>query len=139
MTWGNQKWKGAAPSFSKRDERISKKEKLVKRRKKELAIIRVADPRAWIKKYFKAASDKNELIFIEIIGMKASRFNSSPNQAPNQDEDEIEIKTPKSKIGKNILEDKEKKATKKRNKISFTGYEPISLKLAYLFINYLVV
>lgn len=45
--------------------------------------------------------------------MKASRFNSSPNQAPNQDEDEIEIKTPKSKIGKNILEDKEKKATKK--------------------------
>lgn len=57
MTWGNQKWKGALANFNKR-ARVNKIEaKKKKEREKNLAIISRADPRAWIKKYFKADSE----------------------------------------------------------------------------------
>lgn len=58
ITWGNQKWKGALASFNK----IAKKINVVLINKKEVERkpdeISKADPKAWIRKYFKAASEK---------------------------------------------------------------------------------
>lgn len=58
MMGGNQKWTGAAPVLSSRALRISRLG-LIKKTLIEVALIRIAaEPRAWIRKYFKAASDE---------------------------------------------------------------------------------
>ena len=58
MTWGNHKWKGAAPSFKRRAIRskveVKVEEKIIIHVDKMIMV----DPKAWIKKYFKAASEK---------------------------------------------------------------------------------
>ena len=55
---GNQKWTGAAPSFRNRAIKIIDLG-LVENRVIEAAPAKIiADLRAWIKKYFKAASDE---------------------------------------------------------------------------------
>ena len=58
MIWGNQKWKGAAPSFNRRAEIIITNEILGWNSNKDLLKMIRDDPKAWIKKYLMAASDK---------------------------------------------------------------------------------
>lgn len=56
------------------------------------------DPSAWIKKYFKAASEEYWLSLIEIKGIKDNKFNSSPIQAPNHELEHVANKIPKIKV-----------------------------------------
>lgn len=64
ITLGNQKWKGAAPIFIKREIFITEDVKLYK---KELSLIKIMkksnliDVKVWIKKYLIIASDINIL------------------------------------------------------------------------------
>lgn len=58
ITEGNQKWTGAAPLFNKREAQISVWGRL-KKSKYDGALAKIMhDPKAWIKKYFRAASDE---------------------------------------------------------------------------------
>lgn len=57
MTWGNQKWKGAAPSLRRRAKEINESETIGIKNVKVEDKMMMADPRAWIKKYFREASD----------------------------------------------------------------------------------
>lgn len=63
--------------------------------------MRIVEARAWIKKYLIAASERKGQSLVVIRGMKESRFNSSPNQAPNQEVEEIDNTVPVSKVEKN--------------------------------------
>lgn len=61
-----------------------------------------------LKRYFKAAS-WNE----EIRGIEDMRLNSSPIQAPNQEEDEMERRIPNDKEEKNKIYEEESKIKKR--------------------------
>lgn len=62
----------------------------------DVALIRImAEPRAWTKKYFKAASDEYELNLDEMMGMKERRFSSSPSQLVNHELAEVAMTIPK--------------------------------------------
>lgn len=53
---------------------------------------------AWIKKYFKDASEYNKLLLFLIKGIKLIKLISKPIQQPNHELDEIEINELKNKI-----------------------------------------
>lgn len=62
-----------------------------------MVIKRKMDAKAWVRKYFKAASE--DIIFLLAIkGIKDNKLTSSPTQAPNQEEEETEIRVPKIKV-----------------------------------------
>lgn len=103
ITGGNQRCKGAAPIFNNKAILINKLGlELNKSSVGDLAKI-AAEPKAWIRKYFKAASAAYILSFDEIIGIKDRRFNSNPIQAVNHDGDEIAIKTPNIRVHMNNI------------------------------------
>jgi hypothetical protein len=56
-------------------------------------IRRTEEAKAWVRKYFRAASAEN-LLDLVIKGMNDSRFNSNPIQTPNQVELVMVIKVP---------------------------------------------
>lgn len=89
ITCGNQKWKGAAPSFNNKAV-VIKIIKLWLNTYSTVPIMIRAEPKAWTKKYFKDASDIYWLSLELIKGIKDIKFNSSPHQAPNQDSEEID-------------------------------------------------
>ena len=60
----------------------------------------IVEARAWIRKYFRADSDKNEFGLVVIRGINDIRFISNPIQAPNQEEEEIEIRVPEINVKK---------------------------------------
>ena len=94
---GNQKWNGAEPAFkSKAVDKGAEKSIFIVIITAEIR--RIVDPSAWIKKYFKAASDEYWLFLIKISGIKDNKFNSSPIQAPNHELEEIEIIIPSVKV-----------------------------------------
>ena len=68
--------------------------------------------------------------------MNESRFNSKPNQALNHELDETAIKIPNKSDDPNIIRLGFEVKIKKRSRSSYTGYEPVSLSLAYLFLVY---
>lgn len=77
----------------------------------------IDEPKAWIKKYFKAASEEYWLFLEEMSGIKDKRFSSSPIQAPNQEEDEMERRVPNIRVEKNkIWEEESEKKRKKEQK-----------------------
>lgn len=104
ITWGNQKCIGAAPNFNNKASLREIEKTVNEKRSRDLEKIIIEDPSAWIKKYFKAASEEN-LFFSEIIkGMNEIRFNSRPAQAENQKELETARIEPSIKVKiKNIL------------------------------------
>lgn len=53
---------------------------------------------AWIKKYFRAASEDNKFFELEIKGINLIRLISNPIQHPNQELAEIVIKVLKKRI-----------------------------------------
>lgn len=80
---------------------------------KEEDIMMTEEPNAWIKKYFRAASEEYWLFLEEIKGIKDIRFSSSPIQAPNQDEEEMERSVPKDREVKNKICEEESKIKKR--------------------------
>lgn len=58
----------------------------------------MAEAKAWVKKYFKAASVENWLFLLDIRGIKDKRLISNPIQAPNQVEAEMVIKVPITRV-----------------------------------------
>jgi len=100
ITWGSQKWKGAAPILIARAmemvvliieieldelfEKISIEEK-----------IKRMDAMAWAMKYLMAVSVDWGFILFTMMGIKLIRLISNPNQQINQEEEEVAIKVPK--------------------------------------------
>ena len=99
MTEGNQKWRGAAPTFRNRDRIIINggKEYVIYRSRD--AVSRSVEPRAWVRKYFKVASlDKMLSLLASIMGTKDIRFSSRPNQAVIQFGAEAARREPASNV-----------------------------------------
>lgn len=99
-TEGSQKCKGARASFRVRGAAINKFDmfKVVS----NIIWIKAKEAHAWIMKYFKE-------VFVEVFdknmrGKNINIFNSSPNQAINQEEEERVIKIPIKVPKKNIKE-----------------------------------
>jgi hypothetical protein len=111
ITPGNQKWRGAAPIFSSKDDLIKvlikgfdvKSVFEVPKIKAANTTVnkRVAEAKAWIKKYFKEASVVIKLEELVIKGIKDRRLISRPTQAPNQEFAEILIIVPLKRVKMN--------------------------------------
>jgi hypothetical protein len=56
---------------------------------------KIAEAIAWVRKYFKEASEENKFFEFIIKGIKDSKLISNPIQILNQEVDEIAIKDPK--------------------------------------------
>ena len=103
MTWGSQKWRGAAPIFIpiptiKKVCLISIKLLELLKKIKDADIIIIIDARAWVIKYLILASEEDGLILLIIRGISLIRLISKPNQHENHEEDEIAIKVPVIKV-----------------------------------------
>jgi hypothetical protein len=107
-TFGNQKWNGAIPLFTINENAnnivIIKFLFLVHSKKHEKKIIKnnkILDAIAWIRKYFKHASEENKLSnFIE-RGIKDNKLISKPIHTLNHEDEQIEIRVPKTNVKKN--------------------------------------
>lgn len=60
--------------------------------------IKLIEEMAWIKKYFKAASEDSKFFELEIRGINLIRLISNPIQHPNQELAEMVIKVLKKRI-----------------------------------------
>ena len=134
MTCGNQKWKGAAPSLISNAVDIKIRDFVLSVNIIAPRIIK-ADPIAWTKKYFKAASVAYWLFFIEIHGINDIRFSSKPHHAPNQESDEMDRTTPPTNVEKNKQALGEINTKKREVRILINGVWTHQLILAYLFKN----
>lgn len=111
ITPGNQKWKGAAPIFSNRELLIKVlitsiflgfgEDGLNIRDPKITDKSRVAEAKAWTKKYLREASVENKFFEFVIKGIKESKLISKPIHAPNHELAEVEIKVPPINVNKN--------------------------------------
>lgn len=121
ITWGNQKWNGAAPIFKSKE--VSMRRFIFREdiNISEAEAIIVAEPSAWIKKYFNEASDEKELLFMVIIGINDKRFNSSPIQAISHVGADIDTRIPRIKVKKNSGWNIENKIKKREVKILIGG------------------
>lgn len=61
------------------------------------------EAKAWVKKYFKVASDEKRLLVFIDRGIKESKLISNPIQILNHEEEEILIKVPTIKVIKNNI------------------------------------
>jgi len=112
ITPGNQKWKGAAPLFSNKVDKINKLLKLLliiqlllkNNIIKIMANNKIDEAKAWVKKYFNLLSDVIRFFLPSFIkGINESKLISNPIQAPNQELEEIVIKVPEINIIRKIL------------------------------------
>lgn len=62
---------------------------------------KIAEAKAWVKKYFKEASVDNKLFVSIIKGINDSKLISNPIQAPNQELEETEINVPLINVVRN--------------------------------------
>lgn len=62
---------------------------------------KVAEAKAWTKKYFKEASVENKFFELVIKGIKESKLISKPIHAPNHELAEVEINVPPINVNKN--------------------------------------
>lgn len=100
ITGISQKCKGAAPIFNKRDNKIIILGIDCIINIEVAPAIRTVDLRAWMRKYFKAASEENEFFFERIKGINDITFNSNPIQLVNQVGEEDAIITPRIRVNK---------------------------------------
>lgn len=110
ITLGNQKWKGGTPLFIiKADARIIfmifflfsiRKSHSIKENKIILNN-KILDAKAWVKKYFKDASEENKLLLFIERGIKDNKLISKPIHTLNQEEELIVIIVPLININKN--------------------------------------
>jgi hypothetical protein len=64
---------------------------------------RIAEAKAWVKKYFRLASEVNKLFEFKHRGIKDKRLISNPIQILNQEEEEILIIVPVIKEMRKII------------------------------------
>ena len=112
ITFGNQKWNGAIPLFNINVEEKIKfiknchlkfKDFSIKKKWKIIENNKIFDAKAWIKKYFKVASEeKRLLVFIESV-IKERRLISNPIQILNHEEEEILMTVPIISVIKNNI------------------------------------
>lgn len=102
ITLGNQKWNGAAPLFINIELQINIKtysfEFVFKVRgisKIKILNKKIEEAKAWVKKYFREASEENKFFDLIIKGIKDNKLISNPIHILNQDEEEIVIVVPK--------------------------------------------
>lgn len=97
---GNHIWKGAAPILISNaiDSKYCENKAPVVIVEEANKII--ADASAWVRKYFRLASDENWLVSEEMSGIKDSRLSSRPIQIVNQEEEETAIIIPNIKVEK---------------------------------------
>jgi len=108
---GNQKWNGAIPIFIINEEAkmmlikgfISVVLFIEKIKNKIIENKKTLDANAWVKKYFREASDENKLLDFIVKGIKDNKLISSPIHTLNHDEEEILIIVPKNKVNKNNI------------------------------------
>lgn len=112
ITPGNQKWKGAAPLFNNKVDKINKSLKLLfiiqlllkNNIIKIIANNKIDEAKAWVKKYFNLLSEVIKFFLPSFIkGINESKLISNPIHAPNQELEEIVIKEPEINIIKKIL------------------------------------
>lgn len=111
ITPGNQKWKGAAPLFKSKEDKIANVikfefkliiEKVFNWIIKKMELNRkIAEANACVRKYFKEASVESKLFVSIIKGINDNKLISNPIQAPSQELEEIEIKVPLINVVKN--------------------------------------
>lgn len=103
ITFGNQKWKGATPLFIIKAEAkiifiifflFSNKKSHSIKENKIIENNKILEAKAWVKKYFKDASDENKLLFFIERGIKDNKLISKPIHTLNQEEELILIKVP---------------------------------------------
>lgn len=63
----------------------------------------ILEASAWVRKYFKDASDENKLFNFIVKGIKDNKLISNPIHTLNQDEEQILIIVPKNKVDKNNI------------------------------------
>lgn len=64
---------------------------------------RIADPMAWVIKYFRDASLQRTFLFLDSKGIIESKLISSPNHIPIHEYDEMAISVPIIKDVENII------------------------------------
>ena len=122
----NQKCTGAAPIFRNRAARI-RRLGLVVNSHIDVALIKmIADPRAWIKKYLRAASDEYELNLDVMMGMNDKRFNSKPSHLVNHELDDVAIMIPRVRDRPNIIRLGFELRIKKRSLLHRRGMSPLA-------------
>lgn len=117
ITLGNQKWKGAAPALSNKEVIKKSLAEFIDIKKNEADRIIIDDPKAWIRKYLRADSEEYWFPFEEIKGIKDKRLSSSPTQALDQEDEEIDKIVPIKRVNKN-------KSCGEDNKIKKRGGAP---------------
>lgn len=112
ITTGNQKWNGAIPVFIiKEDAKIILifDWKLlidfhsIKKENKMIENNNVLEANAWVRKYFKEASEENRLFNFIVKGIKDNKLISNPIHTLNQEEELILIIVPKNRVNKNNI------------------------------------
>lgn len=74
--------------------------------KKENKIIennKILEAKAWVRKYFKDASEENKLFNFMVRGIKDNKLISNPIHTLNHDEEQILIIVPKNNVDKNNI------------------------------------
>lgn len=112
---GSQKCRGAAPIFNRSLKRINTTGAVKCSIKSVTLVSKIIELKAWIKKYFSAASEENEFRFDRIKGIKDIVLSSSPSHLVNQVADETAIVIPKIKVVENNHEAGFIRRIKKRN------------------------
>lgn len=116
ITEGNQKWRGAAPTFKRSANNIITCGKKEEKKFNSAPTNNMAEPRACVKKYFRVASeDKIFFLFVSIIGIKDNKLSSNPTQAVTQLGEEVVIKIPKIRVLENKKEIGQASKIKKRS------------------------
>lgn len=111
ITIGNQKWKGAIPVFNIKAEAkiiliLAMLKFIFHSIKNENKIIennKILEAKAWVRKYFKEASEENKLFNFIVKGTKDNKLISKPIHTLNQDEEETLIIVPKNNVNKNSI------------------------------------
>lgn len=110
ITWGTQKWRGAAPIFINNDEFIIVKiDKFISLVKLFIVIKiitennRAEEAKAWTRKYFIEDSEENGLLFLLISGINLIKLISNPIHVLIHEYDEIEIIVPDIIVAKKII------------------------------------
>lgn len=107
-TCGTHKWNGAPPSLMSSLSKIVREKVLEESKKENMALeikaleMRIAEDKAWIKKYFNAASEFRGVLSERAKVRKAKILISRPIHAINHEEDDIAINEPSIRIVRNI-------------------------------------
>lgn len=64
---------------------------------------KILEAKAWVKKYFRDASEEYKLFIFIIKGINDKRLISNPIQTLNQEDEQILIIVPKNKVTKNNI------------------------------------